>query len=49
MVSLKRKSLEKSMMLVYLSPARIEKSQLSNKQPFMSESAPLLPDTEPHC
>lgn len=42
-------SLEKCMSLVYLSPAHTEKSLLSNKQLFMSESAPLLSNSEPYC
>lgn len=40
---------EKCMMLVYLSPAHTEKSLPSNKQPFTSESAPLLSTTGPYC
>lgn len=40
---------EKCMMLFICPHIRSEKSQLSNKQHFMSESAPLLSDSKPRC
>lgn len=40
---------EKCMMLFICPHIRGEKSQLSNKQHFMSESAPLLSDSKPRC